>query len=72
MDNSKNISEDIKVSEDESSAYYIAEGSINKVVLMNSEGDEVKLKTGMACEVKVVIGQKRVIQYLLEKISLLD
>jgi len=66
----KSISRDVKVSENGSSAYYVAKATVANETVYNSNGEPAKLKVGMACQVKVVTEQKRVLFYLLEKIDL--
>ena len=66
------ISEDVKVDEEIGSAYYVVEGSLKNSIVINEKGEEGTMKTGMGCEIKIITGQKSVLRYLLEKISLLD
>ena len=40
--------------------------------LTSKDGDRVSIRNGMTCTGKVVIGEKTVMEYLLEKINLLD
>lgn len=41
------------------------------MTVKNKNGDIGYLKNGMACQAKIVIGEKKVISYLLEKINIL-
>lgn len=61
------ISEDLKINQDTGKGYYLAEATI----ILPNNTDDVELKQGMAVEAKVVVGQKTVMNYLLEKLDLL-
>lgn len=61
------ISEDLKINQDTGKGYYLAEATI----ILPKNGDDMELKQGMAVEAKVVVGQKTVMNYLLEKLDLL-
>lgn len=60
------ISEDLKVNQDTGKGYYLAETTI---VLPDST-EKMELKQGMAVEAKVIVGQKSVMRFLLEKLDL--
>lgn len=66
------VSADLKASNDTGSAYYVVETTINDTDLYNESGEKMKLKVGMLCEVKIIVEQKSVLQYVLEKIKLID
>lgn len=66
------VSADLKASNDTGSAYYIVETTINDTDLYNESGEKMRLKVGMLCEVKIIVEQKSVLQYVLEKIKLID
>lgn len=66
------VSADLKTQSETGSAYYMVETSIDDANLMNEAGEEAHLKTGMLCEVKVVVDEKSVLRYMLEKIKLVD
>lgn len=61
------ISEDLKVNQDTGKGYYLAEATI---VLPDSD-KKMELKQGMAVEAKVIVGQKSVMRFLLEKLDLI-
>lgn len=61
------ISEDLKINQDTGKGYYLAEATI----ILPKNGNDIELKQGMAVEAKVVVGQKTVMNYLLEKLDLL-
>ena len=42
------------------------------MTLKGKDGEEVRLMNGMACQAKIVVDEKSVLTYLLEKIDLLD
>lgn len=66
------ISKDTKVNDNNGISYYKATATVDNDTFVNSTGEVGNLKIGMACETKVVTGQKSVLRYLLEKINLLD
>ncbi|WP_155885949.1 HlyD family efflux transporter periplasmic adaptor subunit [Lachnospira multipara] len=68
----ENISKTITVDENTGAAYYIVKVKCENMVISNKDGDVASLKNGMACTGKVIIGEKTVMKYLLEKINLLD
>ncbi|MBQ3784559.1 MAG: HlyD family efflux transporter periplasmic adaptor subunit [Lachnospiraceae bacterium] len=68
----ESIAKNITVDENTGAAYYIVKVKCQEMNLSNKDGDSASLKNGMACTGKIVIGEKTVMQYLLEKINLLD
>ncbi|SFR81035.1 Biotin-lipoyl like [Anaeromicropila populeti] len=64
------ISEDIKVNNENTAGYYLVEASLENRKLYNKEGTEFSLKSGMGGQAQIIIGQKRILQYVLEKIEL--
>lgn len=68
----ESIAKNITVDENNGSAYYIVKVKCDKINLASKDGETAILKNGMACIGKIVIGEKTVMQYLLEKINLLD
>lgn len=61
------VSADLKVNNN-GSAYYMVETSINEDELFNNLGEKTELKVGMMCETKIVIEEKRVLEILIDKI----
>lgn len=61
------ISEDLKINQDTGKGYYLVEATI---ALPDSD-EKMELKQGMAVEAKVIVGQKSVMRFLLEKIDLI-
>lgn len=66
------ISADLKVGDNNGSAYYVVETCIDKEEHYNSAGDKVELKVGMVCETRIVVEQKSVLLFLLGKLKLVD
>lgn len=67
-----NISKTVTVDENTGTPYYVVKVRCENMVISNKDGDVASLKNGMACTGKVIIGEKTVMKYLLEKINLLD
>ncbi len=61
------VSADLKVNNN-GSAYYMVETSIDASGLINELGEEAALKVGMLCEIKIVVEEKRVLEVLVEKL----
>lgn len=61
------VSEDLKINQDTGKGYYLAEATI----VLPESNSEMVLKQGMAVEAKVIVGQKSVMNFLLEKLDLL-
>ncbi len=66
------VSADLKAANETGSAYYVVNTTIDDAELYNASGEKLQLKMGMLCEVKIVVEQKSVLRYLLEKIKLID
>ncbi len=66
------ISKDISVDSETGSAYYIVKVRCDKDILTNKTGETGKLKNGMACQAKIIVGNESVLKYVLEKIDLID
>lgn len=66
------VSADLKTADEMGSAYYVVDTTIEDMDLYNESGEKMELKTGMLCEVKIVVEQKSVLRYLLEKIKFVD
>lgn len=66
------ISKDITVDESTGYAYYIVKVKCDNMTVKDKNGNVGNLKNGMACQAKIVIGEKSVMTYVLEKINLLD
>ena len=68
----ENIAKDISVDQNTGYAYYLVKVNCNNLTLKGKEGEEVTLINGMACQAKIIVDEKNVLTYLLEKIDLLD
>lgn len=66
------ISKDITVDESTGYAYYVVKVKCDNITVKNKNGDVGNLKNGMACQAKIIIGEKSVMTYVLEKINLID
>lgn len=66
------VSADLKANSEDGSAYYVVETSIDDAQLYNKTGEKLDLKVGMYCDTKIIVEQKSVLRFLLEKIHLLD
>lgn len=66
------VSADLKAENDTGSAYYMIETTIDDTDMLNQSGEEILLRSGMLCEVKIIVEQKSVLRYFFEKIKLLD
>lgn len=66
------VSADLKANSQDGSAYYVVETSIDNGKLYNKVGEKLDLKLGMYCETKIIVEQKSVLRFLLEKINLVD
>lgn len=61
------VSADLKVNNN-GSAYYVVETSMDAEQLCNRLGEEATLKVGMLCETRIVVEEKSVLEVLLEKV----
>lgn len=68
----ENIAKDISVDKNTGYAYYLVRVKCENMTLKGKDGEEATLMNGMACQAKIVVDEKNVLTYLLEKIDLLD
>lgn len=68
----ENIAKDISVDKNTGYAYYLVRVKCKNMTLKGKDGEEATLMNGMACQAKIVVDEKNVLTYLLEKIDLLD
>ena len=68
----ENIAKDISVDQSMGYAYYLVRVKCDNMTLKGKDGEEATLMNGMACQAKIVVDEKNVLTYLLEKIDLLD
>lgn len=67
----ENIAKDISVDQSTGYAYYVVRVKCENMTLKGKDSEEVTLINGMACQAKIIIDEKNVLTYLLEKINLL-
>lgn len=65
------ISKDIKVDQESGNAYYLVKVKCNKKFVGKNEKSG-KILNGMACKAKIIVENKNVLNYVLEKIDLID
>lgn len=65
------VSKDIRVDSQSGRAYYQAEASVAVGDFLDAAGNPISLKAGMACEAKIITGEKRILDFVLEKLNLL-
>lgn len=68
----ENIAKDISIDQSTGQAYYIVRAKCDDITIVNENGEEASIINGLACQAKVVVDEKNVLSYLLEKIDLLD
>lgn len=68
----ENIAKDISVDQSTGNAYYLVRVKCENMTLKGKDGEEATLMNGMACHAKIVVDEKNVLTYLLEKIDLMD
>lgn len=66
------IAKDIKVDSNSGVSYYPVRVKCEKTTVMNRHGDKGTIMNGMICQAKIIVGEKSVFRYLMEKINLLD
>ena len=68
----ENIARDISVDQSTGYAYYLVRVKCDNMILKGKDGKEATLMNGMACQAKIIVDEKTVLTYFLEKIDLLD
>lgn len=68
----ENIAKDISVDQNTGYAYYLVRVKCENMTLKGKDNEEATLMNGMACQAKIVVDEKNILTYLLEKIDLLD
>ena len=68
----KKISEDAVVNQGEANMAYRVEATIIGTELYDKNGKVTRVKPGMLCEVRVVVRQKKILYYVLEKLNFLS
>lgn len=65
------VAKDIRVDSGSGMAYYQAEAMVDVGGFVDAEGSPISLKAGMGCEAKIITGEKQILSFVLEKLSLL-
>jgi membrane fusion protein, peptide pheromone/bacteriocin exporter len=68
----ESISKDIKADQTSGSAYYLVKVRCDQTTVTNKSGKTGTIINGMACQAKVIVDEKNVFRFLLEKLDLLD
>ena len=63
-------SEDIKADNENTYGYYLVEATVENKKLYDKNGEEAELKSGMSGQVKIVVGEKSIFRYVMEKLNL--
>lgn len=66
----KKISEDLKVDNSNSTSYYLVEASLDSVEMVDDQGDSAQLKSGMACNAKIITDRESILKFVLDKLNL--
>lgn len=66
------ISKDLKVNDKNTEGFYLVEASIDKNSLYDSEGKESELMAGMSCQAQIIIENKQILKFVLEKMAFLE
>ena len=64
------ISEDVKADNENTYGYYLVEATVENKKLYDKNGEEAELKSGMSGQVKIVVGEKSIFRYVMEKLNL--
>jgi HlyD family secretion protein len=65
------ISTDVIMDENVQS-YYLVEATINENTVYDYKGNQTEVKVGMLCEAQIILEQKKILHFVLEKINLFD
>lgn len=68
----ESIAKDISIDQSTGYSYFLVKVRCGNVTLKDKDGEEVNLMNGMACQAKIVIDERNVLRYLLQKIDILD
>lgn len=64
------ISQDIKSGSEDTYGYYLVEAAIENKKLYDKNGEEAELKSGMCGQAKIIVGEKSIFHYVMEKLNL--
>ncbi len=66
------ISSDASLSQKEGKLPYNIEATVDKIKLHNKKGEVEYIKSGMLCEARVIVRQKKILYYILEKLDFIS
>ena len=64
------ISEDLKVDSSSSTSYYLVEAALDSVEMIDDHGNSAQLKSGMACNAKIITERESILKFVLDKLNL--
>lgn len=65
-----NISQDVKVNSENTYSYYLIEATVDDSALYDKNGDSAELKSGMVGQAKIIVGEKSIFRFVMEKLNL--
>ena len=68
----ESIAKDISVDQSTGYAYYLVRAKCENMTLKGKDGEEATLMNGLACQAKIIVDEKHILTYLLEKNDLVD
>lgn len=68
----ESISKDISVDQSSGYAYFLVKVKCDQMTIVGKDGEEISLMNGMACQGKIIVEEKDILTFLLEKIDILD
>lgn len=63
-----NIAKDITIDSNNNEAYYIVKVTCDNLALKKDEEKGASLINGMECQAKIIVGKKKILRYLIEKL----
>lgn len=66
----ESISKDVKINQATGSAYYLVKVKCDGTTVTDKDGKTGSIISGMACQAKIVVDEKNILEYLLEKLEL--
>lgn len=66
----KSLSVDSNIDENTGLIYYTGIGTLEKNNVISYTGNKFDIKFGMSCEAQIIIGKKKMLYYLLEKLNI--
>ena len=65
-----NISQDVKVNSENTYGYYLIEAIVDNSALYDKNGDSAELKSGMVGQAKIIVDEKSIFRFVMEKLNL--